>query len=147
MDTILGSSGSTPEELRMKIAGLVPAGDELYRNSIFEGVYASLPRDPEARIWIYSFEVLPGGYTNPHLHNGATFFVLMQGEFEAHFDDGSILRAKTGDVYSEPIGKIHRGHNPRSDISALGVSFSATSPDREHITNVLTMDNDPMLRG
>ena len=63
----------------------------------------------------------------------------------AHFDDGSIFKAKAGDVYSEPIGKIHRGHNPRDDIATIGICFSATSPDREHITNVTSMDKDPAL--
>ena len=58
--------------------------------------------------------------------------------------DGTMLRAKAGDVYSEPIGKIHRGHNPRDDIAAIGISFSVTAPDREHITNVIAMENDPL---
>lgn len=145
METLL-SAGASVDGLRVALSGIVPEGKQMLRKDLFNGLYASLPRDPEARIWIYSFEFLPGAYTDPHLHNGATFFVLLQGEFEAHFDDGSVMRAKAGDVYSEPIGKIHRGHNPRSDIAAIGLSFSATSPDREHVTNVVGMANDPMKK-
>ena len=28
------------------------------------------------------------GFTNYHCHNGATFFVALQGIFEAHFQEG-----------------------------------------------------------
>ncbi len=146
MEKLIGETSSDAALLRLALSGTVPDGKQAHRNSLFDGLYASFPRDPQARVWIYSFEFLPGAYTDPHLHNGATFFVLLQGEFEAHFDDGTVLRAKAGDVYSEPIGKIHRGHNPRRDMAALGLSFSVTSPDREHITNVVGMTNDPMLR-
>lgn len=146
MEKLIGAAPVDPALLRLALSGTVPGGKQAHRNTLFDGLYASFPRDPEARVWIYSFEFLPKAYTDPHLHNGATFFVLLQGEFEAHFDDGSVLRAKAGDVYSEPIGKIHRGHNPRSDMAALGLSFSVTSPDRPHITNVTAMLNDPMLR-
>ena len=147
MENLIGAADDGLSALRLALTGTVPEGQQMFRRELFDGLYASLPRDPEARVWIYSFEFLPKAYTVPHLHNGATFFLLLQGAFEAHFDDGTILRAKAGDVYSEPIGKVHRGHNPRDDIAAVGISFSATSPDREHITNVAAMANDPVGRG
>ena len=143
MEMLLSANGSI-DGLRVALSGLVPDGQQVHRNELFNQLDATLPRDPEARVWIYSFEFLPGAYTEPHCHNGATFFVLLQGEFEAHFDDGSVLRAKAGDVYSEPIGKVHRGHNPRSDMAAVGISFSVTPPDLDHITNVATMAHDPI---
>ena len=146
MEKLIGSTNDGMSALRLALSGTVPDGQKMFRNELFNDLYASFPRDPEARVWIYSFEFLPKAFTDPHLHNGATFFLLLQGEFEAHFDDGSILRAKAGDVYSEPIGKIHRGHNPRDDIAAIGISFSVTSPDREHITNVVAMNNDPLAQ-
>ncbi len=146
MEKVIGSVEPGITGLCVALSGNVPEGQQMFRKELFDGLYASLPRDPEARIWIYSFEFLPKAYTVPHLHNGATFFLLLQGEFEAHFDDGSIMRAKAGDVYSEPIGKVHRGYNPRDDMPAIGISFSATSPDREHITNVTSMANDPVER-
>lgn len=144
MEKLIGSGDDGMDALRVALSGTVPEGQQMFRNELFEGLYSSFPRDPESRVWIYSFEFLPKAYTAPHLHNGATFFLLLQGEFEAHFDDGTVFRAKAGDVYSEPIGKIHRGHNPRDDIAAIGISFSVTAPDREHITNVIAMQNDPL---
>lgn len=146
MDTLCEASAGVPEDLRLKIAGLVPQGQGLHRNVLFEQLYASLPRDAEARIMVYTAEIVPGGYTPPHLHNGATFFLALQGEFEAHFDDGSVNRYRAGEVYAEPIGRIHRGHNPHPSVSYLCVAFCATSPDREHVTNVAAMNNDPMQR-
>ena len=131
------------KDLTLQISGLVPEGPDLHRNVLFEQLYASLPRDPETNIMVYTAEIVPLGYTNPHLHNGATFFLALQGQFEAHFEDGIHIRAKAGDVYSEPIGKVHRGHNPHPTAPYLCVAFCATAPDRDHVTNVRTMENDP----
>jgi quercetin dioxygenase-like cupin family protein len=87
---------------------------------------------------IYTAEIVPKGWTNFHCHNGATFFPALQGIFEAHFEEGILVRAKAGDVYSEPIGKMHRGHNPHEALSYLCVAFCVTAPDRDHITNVIS---------
>lgn len=85
---------------------------------------------------------MPGGWTNFHCHNGATFFLALQGMFEAHFEEGVLVRAKAGDVYSEPIGRMHRGHNPHPTVSYLCVGFCITAPDREHVTNVVKAFSD-----
>ena len=79
---------------------------------------------------------MPGGYTNWHCHNGATFFVCTQGLFEAHFQEGTLVKAKAGDVYSEPIAKFHRGHNPHPELVYSCIGLCLTSPDRDHITTV-----------
>ena len=81
-------------------------------------------------------EIAPGGYTNWHCHNGATFFIALQGIFEAEFEEGVLVKAKAGDVYSEPIGKFHRGHNPHPTVPYLCIGVCITPPDRDHVTNV-----------
>ena len=53
------------------------------------------------------------------------------------FQEGVLIKAKAGDVYSEPIGKIHRGHNPHPDLPYLCIGICLTAPDREHVTNVV----------
>jgi len=123
------------KELKLQLDGIVPAGQTFFRNLLFDQVYASLPRDPNAKVQIYNAEVLPGGYTNWHCHNGATFFVVLQGQFEAHFQEGILVRAKAGDCYSEPIAKFHRGHNPLPELPFLCIGMAITAPDREHVTN------------
>jgi len=113
----------------------VPPGHGFHRNLLLDTLYASLPRDPQVKVQIYNAEIVPGGFTNWHCHNGAAFFVALQGLFEAHFQEGVLVKAKAGDCYSEPIAKFHRGHNPHPDLPYLCVGLCFTAPDREHVTN------------
>ena len=124
------------ENLKLKLSGYVGPGRELHRNVLFERLFDSLPRDPVVKVQIYNAEIAPGGYTNWHCHNGATFFVALEGVFEAEFEEGLLVKASAGDVYSEPIGKFHRGHNPHPSIPYLCIAFCVTPPDRDHVTNV-----------
>lgn len=124
------------DSLKLKIHDILEPGQDFRRAVLFDQLYASLPRDPNARVQMYHYEIAPGCSTNWHLHNGATFFLVLQGEFEAQFEDGTVFKAKAGDVYSEPIGKIHRGHNPSKTLANIGIGVSLTSPDREPVTSV-----------
>ena len=125
------------DELRLRLDGYTKPGYGFHRNQLIETLCASLPRDPQAKVQIYNAEIAPGAYTNWHCHNGATFFVVLQGIFEAHFEEGVLIRAKAGDVYSEPIGRMHRGYNPHPSIPFLCIGIALTSPDREHTTTVV----------
>jgi len=122
-------------ELVMQVTGLLKDGEVFKRFPIFEEMYRSLPRDPEARIQIYHYEIAPKAWTNWHCHSGPAFFLVLQGEFEAHFVDGTVTRAKAGEVYHEPLGIFHRGYNPHASITNAGISFSVTSPDRPPVIN------------
>jgi quercetin dioxygenase-like cupin family protein len=124
------------ENLKLKLSGYVGPGRALYRNVLFERLFESMPSDPAVKVQIYNAEIAPGGYTNWHCHNGATFFVALEGVFEAEFEEGILVRASAGDVYSEPIGRFHRGHNPHPSIPYLCIAFCVTPPDRDHVTNV-----------
>ena len=126
-----------PEEApRLSLTGYIRPGAQFHRNVLLETVYASLPKDQQAKVQVYNAEIAPGGWTNYHCHNGATFFIALQGVFEAHFETGILIKAKAGDVYSEPIGLMHRGHNPHPTIPYLCIAVCLTSPDRDHVTNV-----------
>ena len=124
------------ESLTLRLSGYTKPGQELFRNVLFEQLYSSLPKDPQAKVQIYNAEIAPGGHTNWHCHNGATFFIALQGIFEAEFEEGLLVKAKAGDVYSEPIGKFHRGHNPHPTLPYLCIGICLTPPDHEHVTNV-----------
>ena len=78
------------KDLKLELNVTKP-GQELFRNILFDKLFSSLPRDPEVKVQIYNAEIVPGGYTNWHCHNGATFFVALQGIFEAHFGSGTDL--------------------------------------------------------
>jgi quercetin dioxygenase-like cupin family protein len=122
-------------DLTLKLSGYTTDEQQLFRNVLFDQLYSSLPKDPQVKVQIYNAEIAPGGYTNWHCHNGATFFIALQGIFEAEFQDGILVTAKAGDVYSEPIAKFHRGHNPHPDVPYLCIGVCITAPDREHVTN------------
>ena len=122
-------------DLRLRLDGHLRPGQELSRNLLLDTLYTSLPRDPQAKVQIYNYEIAPGGRTAWHCHNGATFFVTLQGEFEATFEEGVLVRARAGDVYSEPVARFHQGHNPHPELSCLGIGIQITAPDRDHITN------------
>jgi quercetin dioxygenase-like cupin family protein len=123
--------------LKLELDGYLKPGQQMHRNVLFDAMYASLPKDPNVQVQIYNAEIAPGGYTNWHCHNGATFFVALQGIFEAEFAEGILTKARAGEVYSEPIAKIHRGYNPHPDLAYLCIGFCVTAPDREHVTNVI----------
>jgi quercetin dioxygenase-like cupin family protein len=122
--------------LKLKLSGYVKPGQELFRNVLFDQLYASMPSEPEVKVQIYNAEIAPGGFTNWHCHNGATFFIALEGIFEATFEEGVLVRATAGDVYSEPIGKFHRGHNPHASMPYLCIGVCITPPGLEHVTNV-----------
>jgi quercetin dioxygenase-like cupin family protein len=123
------------KDLKLQLDGFVPPGQGFKRNLLFDMMYASLPRDPNVKVQIYNAEIVPGGYTNWHCHNGPAFFVCLQGQFEAHFEEGTLITAKAGDCYVEPIAKFHRGHNPHPELSYVGIGLCFTPPDRDHVTN------------
>jgi quercetin dioxygenase-like cupin family protein len=126
------------KDLKLKLTGYTKPGQALFRNVLFDKLFASLPKDPQVKVQIYNAEIAPGGYTNWHCHNGATFFVALQGLFEAEFEEGILVNARAGEVYSEPIAKFHRGHNPHPHLAYLCIGLCITAPDREHVTNAIS---------
>jgi quercetin dioxygenase-like cupin family protein len=122
--------------LKLKLDGYTGPGRQLHRHVLFDRLFEWMPKDPSVKVQIYNAEIAPGGYTNWHCHNGATFFVALEGIFEAEFEEGVLVKARAGDVYSEPIGKFHRGHNPHPSMPYLCIAFCVTPPDRDHVTNV-----------
>ena len=124
-------------DIQLQLQGPIPPGRQFHRNVLFDKLYASIPKNAEAKVQVYTAEIAPEGWTSFHCHNGATFFLALQGIFEAHFEEGVLVRAKAGDVYSEPIGKMQRGHNPHQTLPYLCVEFRIAAPDRDQVTNVL----------
>ncbi len=123
-------------DLKMKLDGYLKPGQKLHRNMLFDALYEYIPKDPKVQIQVYNYEIAPLGFTNWHIHTGATFYLTLQGLFEGHFEEGVLIRGKPGEVYSEPIGKIHRGHNPHEEIILQGIGIALTSPNIAPIINV-----------
>jgi quercetin dioxygenase-like cupin family protein len=120
--------------LKLELTGLLGPGEQHKRRVLLDSMYAFLPKDPEAKVLMFTAELAPLGYTTWHRHNGATFFVCTQALFEAHFEEGVLVKAKAGDVYSEPIGKFHRGYNPHPELVYTCIGLCLTSPELDHMT-------------
>ena len=125
------------KHLKMQLDGYLKPGQALHRNLLFDVLYDCLPKDSQAQIQIYNYEISPGGFTNWHIHTGATFYLTLQGLFEGHFEEGVLIRGNPGEVYSEPIGKVHRGHNPHTEVTLQGIGIAITSP---HITPIINVE-------
>lgn len=117
------------------LGGYLEIGEPLFRNVLFDQLCDTLPAAPGAQVMVFHAEIAPEAFTNWHCHNGATFFVALQGRFEAHFDEGILVRASAGEVYSEPVGRFHRGHNPDPRIPYVCIGVCITASGVDHVTN------------
>src|SRR5215469_9047023 len=113
---------ASSEHLRLQIAGLLEPGMLHNRVTRFEQLYDLLPKDPSVRVAIYTSEIAPRGATAWHLHNGAAFFLVLQGRVTIEFQDHT-RQYQTGDAYAEPIGVQKQKLNTKPEIPFLCVGF------------------------
>lgn len=124
-----------PSDLILQLSGFVDAENPYHRNILFDELYDRLPKDPAVRVRVYTGEVGPGVATDWHIHNGASFFLVVQGRVRLEYRDSDV-EYRAGDVFTEPIGQLHRAVNPDDTVPMVAFGFQATSPDREHVVNV-----------
>ena len=122
-----------PDTLELQITGLVPGGGNHVRQVLFDEVEGRLPRDPESRINVQLSELNPGQTASWHIHNGVVYFVLLRGIITLQYE-GVSAHYSAGEVYTEPIGVVHRAFNPHPDTPASLVGFWVTAADRPHIS-------------
>jgi quercetin dioxygenase-like cupin family protein len=122
-----------PATLALKTTGLVPDGGSHVRQVLLDQVEARFPCDPESRINIQLSELNPGKTASWHIHNGVVYFVLLRGIITLQYE-GQTEHYSAGDVYTEPIGVVHRALNPHSEIPASLVGFWVTAGDRPHMS-------------
>jgi quercetin dioxygenase-like cupin family protein len=124
-----------PDDFSLVLTGLVPEGGSHIRQVLFDEIEKRLPRGAEARINIQLSELNPGKAASWHVHNGVVYFVLLRGAVTLQYE-GRSEHYSAGDVYTEPIGVVHRALNPHREIPAALVGFWLTGVDRPHITEV-----------
>jgi quercetin dioxygenase-like cupin family protein len=124
-----------PDTLALQLTGLLPPDGSHVRQTLLDTIETRLPRDPEARINIQLSELGPGRTASWHVHNGIVYFVLLRGIITLQYE-GRSDHFSAGDVYTEPIGVVHRAFNPHPNIPAALVGFWVTAADRPHITEV-----------
>jgi hypothetical protein len=87
-------------------------------------------------VQIYTSEIVHKGRTNFNCHNGGTFFIALQGIFEAIRGRQPCSRQSRRRLFRVDR-QDHRGHNPHDTIPYLCVAFCVTAPDPDHVTNVV----------
>lgn len=124
-----------PDTLALQVTGLLPADGSHIRQVLFDEIEPRLPRDPETRVNIQLSELNPGRTASWHVHNGVVYFVLLRGIVTLQYE-GRSEHYRAGDVYTEPIGVVHRALNPHPEIPAALIGFWVTAADRPPITEV-----------
>ena len=122
-----------PVTLALQIEGLVPEGGNHVRQVLLDVIEARLPRDRESRINIQLSELSPSKTASWHIHNGVVYFVLLRGIITLQYE-GRNEHYSAGQVYTEPIGVVHRALNPHPEIPASLIGFWVTAADRPHVS-------------
>lgn len=121
--------------LALQLTGFLPEGASHTRQVLFDRIESRLPRDAEARINVQLSELNPGRTASWHIHNGIVYFVVLRGLVTLQYE-GRAEHYSAGDVYTEPIGVVHRAFNPHDQVPASFVGFWVTAADRPHVTEV-----------
>jgi quercetin dioxygenase-like cupin family protein len=132
-----------PATLSLRINGLVPEGGSHVRQVLFDQIESRLPRDPESRINIQLSELNPGRTASWHIHNGVVYFVLLRGIITLQYE-GRCEHYSAGEVYTEPIGVVHRALNPHPHTPASLIGFWITAADRPHLSETGEPGWDPV---
>lgn len=121
--------------LALQVTGLLAEGGSHVRQVLFDEIERRLPRDSEARINVQLSELNPGRTASWHIHNGIVYFVVLRGLVTLQYE-GESQHYAAGDVYTEPIGVVHRAFNPHPAVAASLIGFWVTAADRPHVTEV-----------
>lgn len=122
-------------DLTLQLTGLIPEGGAHTRQVLLDEIERRLPRDAETRVNVQLSELNPGRTASWHVHNGIVYFLVVRGAVTLQYE-GKSEHYWAGDVYTEPIGVVHRAFNPHPDIPAAFVGFWVTAADRPHLTEV-----------
>ncbi len=120
---------------RIDFDALVPAGATSARKVLYEEPYELLPRDQSVSVNVYVGVIKAGARNAWHYHNGTSFFAVIQGRIRIEFQD-EVVEHVAGEVYTEPIGKVHRAENPDAEVDFVCIGFNVTAPEREMVVNL-----------
>lgn len=126
-----------PSTLSLQVTDLLEKDASHVRQILFDGAESRLPADGEAQVNIQLSELNPGRTASWHIHNGIVYFVVLRGLVTLQYE-GRVEHYSAGDVYTEPIGVVHRALNPHPEIPASFIGFWVTAADRPHVTETDT---------
>ncbi len=131
------------DSLTLRTVGLLSEDQTHIRQTLYDEIEARLPREPEARINVQLSELEPGRTASWHVHNGIVYFVVLRGLVSLQYE-GRSEHYSAGDVYTEPVGVVHRAFNPHTGIPASFLGFWITAADRPHLTETSDPDWSPV---
>lgn len=139
---------STGDDLHMQLTGLASENEPFARRVIWEMLEDRLPRGAQSRVRIHISNVIPGGWSSWHVHNGPSYHLLLQGRVvlerageENEAPDWRTVPTyaeeyKAGDAFAEPVGIPHRAGNPDPETTLVVVTFHCAEIDRHHIVTL-----------
>jgi hypothetical protein len=87
-------------------------------------------------VQIYTSEIVHKGRTNFNCHNGGTFFIALQGIFEAIRGRQPCSRQSRRRLFRVDR-QDHRGHNPPTQFLICAWRFVSPRRTADHVTNVV----------
>lgn len=132
-----------PSTLTLQVTGLLAEGEPHVRQVLIDELETRLPRGAETRVNIQLSELNPGRTASWHVHNGVVYFVVLRGLVTLQYE-GHVEHYSAGDVYTEPIGVVHRALNPHPEVPASFIGFWVTASDRPHVTETGPPDWTPV---
>lgn len=147
IDAAQGLASSLSSELSMKLTGVAKPEEPFFRRIVWEALEDRLPRGAQAQVKMQVAEVLPGAWSDWHVHNGPSFHLILQGQIalERVCDEPDVPGRsqgiyhdyyEAGQAFAEPIGIPHRAGNPHSSIPIIGVTLHLTEMDRHPIVTL-----------
>ncbi|HEX2153231.1 MAG TPA: cupin domain-containing protein [Acidimicrobiia bacterium] len=121
--------------LALKLTDLLQEDGSHIRQVLFDAIESRLPRDAEARVNVQLSQLNPRRTASWHIHNGIVYFLVLRGLVSLQYE-GRAEHYSAGDVYTEPIGVVHRAWNPHDEIATSLIGFWVTAADRPHVTEV-----------
>lgn len=131
------------DTMTLRTLGLLTEDQPHLRQTLYDELEARLPPDSESRVNIQLSELNPGRTASWHVHNGVVFFVVLRGLVSLQYE-GRTEHYSAGDVYTEPVGVVHRAFNPHGEIPASFMGFWVTAADLPHITEVAEPSWSPL---
>jgi len=131
------------ETLTLQTLGLLTGDQPHIRQTLYDEIETRFPGQLPSRVNIQLSELSPGRTASWHIHNGVVFFVVLRGLVSLQYE-GRTEHYSAGDVYTEPVGVVHRAFNPHHQVPASFIGFWVTAADRQHVTEVDDPDWSPV---
>lgn len=115
------------------VYNILKADESMARVVFFDGLYEFLPKDAELDVQAYTMELAANSSTPWRMHNGAGFFLIIQGGCRIEFrNQQAPLSYEAGQIAFQPLGFVHRLTNPSGSEPFVAVGIKFCRPGLAH---------------